>query len=1136
MMDVLRNQNLARMQGMQHNQQQFSLGGQQLGDLAGGLGNNQPHLQNQSFLDPGSSPSQPPGFPSGMSNSGMQQQQQQPTSRSAMLQALQANGNPSHVRQLEMLLAQNQPGQANLAQRLEHQRAVQQAQQLPSIGQSPPGALFASGVIDRRASPGNPHGPGTNPIASGLTPQQQPQQRKVSSVVEFNERIKTLRNQIAIRERELTQVGNQRGLTSDAQILTRMRVLTDDIKNRKEHLAKMVSALNNFTALAQAQAQQAHGSGQPPWNYNGTSQMTPGQPQNAQQAQQLQSINRPPNLASAVPRPPSVQRSHPTGPLGAPGPAPSLPNQLSPNMNPQFPFPMTSISGPASSPLTGPIGLQPSPSGAMQLPSPLEKSRFDNAYKNFCSGRGIKHDPRMMNYEGRDIDLYILHTCVMQEGGIAKVTAQDLWGVIGGRMGFVNFPGSETEPARAGPGLAQRLAQVYREYLATFDQAYINSVLESRRKVLAQAQAAQMAAAAAGNPNNPLPQNQNLRGALNGFQMQMVVNYANQSVEELRRQGVQEKIISFVESNRAHLQRTAIEQGMFRGQLNQGIRPTEQHGTTSAGPPFHNGSHQNATAQHPSFLAQPNGLPTSISGNNFVDNRQPAIPQPSHPNMQSGNLITQPKNIHELLQRMKAEAKNQIAHMRNIEVPVEQRAEFNNILNQLCGFVQEIDKQLPSYLFVLKSEEFIKRLILIITTVSFQRHVLNSPNPHYIITLDVLRSMKQQVQIANERMNNHLRQHMGSSQQNHIHSLGNNIPVNNLSVQEMARPPSSLPQQSAPPPSLAPANRSAMNLRPPSGVKKPSSSTPNAVSTPTPPSYSASTPVASASTPTASSPPAPKSPKGKTPVKPKNLPKRRSSVKNVQPSATEQALTPPAAGAAPKRQRDEAANASEASPGASGSSVVNEPSPPKRPKIEGEWGGSTEEAVIKKAEAIENIKTEEDTSAFLEQMTELIKMAGEGQQEALSSDISETLDQILKGYGSVPDGQDVLHSLSSFGSLGEPTSQASTSKPHPDEFVEFFDFSSFTAADDENDTDSKAATPELSSTGPSPDSGSEADSAQHVSLSMEQPKTEELPDLLRLGPWKEIDGGESAYYHSADGWKWDSPMPTLEQPWAIFNS
>ncbi|KAG6873246.1 hypothetical protein C0995_001266 [Termitomyces sp. Mi166 len=1144
MMDLLRSQNLARLQGMQqqlNTQQQFPLGGQQVGNMGGGPANNQPQLQNQSFLEPGSNPSQAPGFPSGMPNPGMQQQPQS-VNRSAILQALQANANPGHARQLEMLLAQNQPG---LAQRLEHQRAAQQqAQQL----QSSPGELFPSGAVDRRPSP-------QNPIANPQQQQQQQPQSRRFSPTELGERIVSARNYIANQERNLAQLGNQRGLTPDTQLLGKMRAVSDDIKSKKEYLAKMVSAMNNFTVMAQAQAQQVNGSGQAPW-FNPTSQMTSGQPQNAQQvgqasipqghssplirqqAQQLQQINRP--SAGAIPRPPSVQRSHnPSGPL-VPGPGSSLANQLSPNMNPQFPFPMNSVNGSASSPLAGPIGLQSSPSGTMQLPPPLEKSRFDNAYKSFCATKGLKLNPHMINYEGRDIDLYMLHTHVMQEGGFVKVAAQDLWGIIGGRMGFVNFPGSETEPAKAGPGLAQRLAQVYREYLANFDQVYINSVMDSRRKMqalhqahMAQTQAAAAAAAAAGTSNGSLPQNHTLRGALNGHQMQMVVGYAHQSVEELRRQGVQERIISFVESNRAYLQRTAMEQGMFRGQLNQGMRP-EQHGISVAGPPFQNSSHQAANSQHANFLPQPNGLPPSIPGTGFMGNRQAQIPQPPHPSMQNGSLVAQPKNMSNTLQRIKLEAKAQfMQNTQVVDVPMEQRAEFNTILNQLFGAAQEIDKQLPTYLIVLKSEELVRRLFTIMLTVSQQRSFLNSPSPRYIVTFEVLRNMMQQVQQATERMNGHLRQHMGLSPQQHpLHTAGN-MPHSTLPIQD--RPPSSLHQQ---PQSLAPSNRPP---RPSPVAKKPSVSTPNAaVSTPTPPSYSASTPVASASTPThtASSPPAPKSPKGKAPVKPKNPPKRRPSVKNrpstPAPPATEQEPTPPASSKRPRE--DGAINGPEASPGVSGSNVANEPSPPKRPKTEGEWGGPANEAVVtKKAEAVENMKTEEDASAFLEQMTEFIKMAGEG-QEALSSDISETLDQILKGYGSVPDGTDTLHGFSSFGSLGEPSSQASTSKPHPDEFVEFFDFSSFTAADEENDTDSKAPTPELSSTGPSPDSGSEADAAQHVLLSMEPVKTEELPDLLRLGPWKEIDGGESAYYHTADGWKWDSPMPTLEQPWAIFNS
>lgn len=182
----------------------------------------------------------------------------------------------------------------------------------------------------------------------------------------------------------------------------------------------------------------------------------------------------------------------------------------------------------------------------------------------------------------------------------------------------------------------------------------------------------------------------------------------------------------------------------------------------------------------------------------------------------------------------------------------------------------------------------------------------------------------------------------------------------------------------------------------------------------------------------------------------------------------------------------------------------------------------------KKNEAVLNIKSDADASNFLEQMTELIKAASNGDNPtSINSDIAETLDEILKQYKD-GDEHDPL-SLLGLGEQGDPPA---------DEFVEFFDFSSFAALGDE-DNGSKAPTPDLvssSSTNPSPESGSEADPAHHSqSSSTSSIKTEDYPDLLRLGPWKEIDGGESAYYQAGD-FKWDSPIPTLEQPWAIFTS
>ncbi|KAG6856307.1 hypothetical protein H0H87_005722, partial [Tephrocybe sp. NHM501043] len=500
MVELLRRQQLARLQ--EQRQQQFTLNGQQMG---GGPGNDQQHNSNQSFLDPGANQSQP-GFPAGVSNPTMQQQQY--NHNAALLQAIRnGQGNGGQVRQLEMLLAQNQPAPMNMAQRLDQQRLAQ----LQALGQAPGGELFAPGV-DRRPSPGHPQGP--NPIAGGSNPQQQPQQRK-HAIDDLNNRIAALRNFIANQERALGALGAQRGMPPDAGLIAKMRSVSDDIKTKKEYLGKLMQAYNNLTTM---QAQNQANAIPQTWNFNGTPQTQNtqlpnptqvgqnnipqghGSPLNHAQAQLQQQLNRiaPQGPPGAVPRPPSVQRTHPANQMGAQATGPSFANQLSPNMNPQFPFPMNHNG--AGSPAASAIGMQPSSSGSMQLPPPLEKSRFDNAYKSFCMTKGVKHDPRMINFEGRDIDIYQLHTHVMQEGGQAKVTTQDLWGVIGGRMGFVHFPASDGEPAKAGPGLAQRLAQVYREYLSAFDQVYINSVLDSKRKQQ-MAAAIQAANAANGNGN-----------------------------------------------------------------------------------------------------------------------------------------------------------------------------------------------------------------------------------------------------------------------------------------------------------------------------------------------------------------------------------------------------------------------------------------------------------------------------------------------------------------------------------------------------------------------------------------------------------------------------------------------------------
>lgn len=225
-----------------------------------------------------------------------------------------------------------------------------------------------------------------------------------------------------------------------------------------------------------------------------------------------------------------------------------------------------------------------------------------------------------------------------------------MWGIIGVRMGFAVFSGSDHEPARSGPGVAQRLAQVYRQYLMNFDMVYINSVYDSRKKLQA---AAQAHAVATGTipPSQPLA---STRGAYNAQQMQLIVGYANQTAAELRAANVPEGVIQFVEANRAHLQRTVIEQGMFRGQFQGQRGPQDQPGMPAAGGPFAGSpaqpnpgtlanhrqqlmqQQQLQQLQHQQQQQQHNGM-LPMQGNNPMDNRQQQ-PQPQMGNIGNGSI------------------------------------------------------------------------------------------------------------------------------------------------------------------------------------------------------------------------------------------------------------------------------------------------------------------------------------------------------------------------------------------------------------------------------------------------------------------------------------------------------------------
>lgn len=212
--------------------------------------------------------------------------------------------------------------------------------------------------------------------------------------------------------------------------------------------------------------------------------------------------------------------------------------------------------------------------------------------------------------------------------------------------------------------------------------------------------------------------------------------------------------------------------------------------------------------------------------------------------------------------------------------------------------------------------------------------------------------------------------------------------------------------------------------------------------------------------------------------------------------------------------------------------MQNAPSP-KRVKTVIDLEDSPSAPLVKRNEEAEKIKTDEEATKFFEN---LIKEAsGVEPQASMASDISDTLGQIFKSYTSgsdfAPSGE--MAESSAMGERRAPSPSPTGTLAISDEFGAYFDFSSFA----EDDSGSKAPTPDLttaSSTNPSPESNFDP-AGTPFAIDLTGSDDSVGGDLRRLGMWKEIDGGEGAFYQQ-DNWKWDTPMPAADQPWAIFQS
>lgn len=583
-----------------------------------------------------------------------------------------------------------------------------------------------------------------------------------------------------------------------------------------------------------------------------------------------------------------------------------------------------------------------------------------------------------------------------------------------------------------------------------------------------------------------------------------------------------------------------------------------------------------------SQIPQPPQMPTQSSLANAIPNPNVLRGRPSQERINNAAMF---------VQRTKKEYMTRsMAAMRFTNVPEDQRQEYSTVFDNLWRFVIEVDPKMTMYA-VLLPEDLVRRLIAMVLTCQQQRSLLSSNPPRFLLELPSLKMMTGQVQECILMFNRALADMNGGnlSQQHLTHPL--QIQPQPQPPQYQAQPPHHLPQatpqplpqpqhptiqQQITPPSESSPRTQAIppNLHsrvpslgngtspgstkphtPPAAVNKTPSlphATPSRVANKQTPASSENTPAMPAASPPqsiptpatstladAASPTTTKSPKSKP--RPKAT-KRKPSTKgltqetgNLTSPAPEQPMaistpapptpvasvqTPGSDGSAKRRREDEELPQTQ-----------NEPS---LKKVKTEWEPRDNEAALKRNEEVESVKTDDEASKLLEEVVGLITQAQtvDG-QASMASDISDSLDQILKQYTAGSD-------LPSVGDLSDPShvdhrpNNASASSNDAmaisDEFGDFFDFSSY-------DTFSKATTPDLvpaSSTNTSPESAS--DGPAHTPLAVDTGFGDDGlnggSDIRKLGFWTEIDGGEGVLYQQ-DNWKWSGQMPTMDPAWAI---
>ncbi len=120
--------------------------------------------------------------------------------------------------------------------------------------------------------------------------------------------------------------------------------------------------------------------------------------------------------------------------------------------------------------------------------------------------------------------------------------------------GFVQFPGSETEPAKCGPGAAQALQNIYKNYLQFFDNYYATQIMEKRTQAQNQLQ-------------NQLAATQQVQARPASLMQTADGGCRTSRRPNLRRAASTRRRFSSSEAHRANLQRSFTEQKVYQAKM-----------------------------------------------------------------------------------------------------------------------------------------------------------------------------------------------------------------------------------------------------------------------------------------------------------------------------------------------------------------------------------------------------------------------------------------------------------------------------------------------------------------------------------------------------------------------------------------